>query len=166
MPTATSFRCIGIQGTLVVVRLLRVPNRLVVPEDRELKVEVLLLHLPNRSVSSHSSVHRSDKCHCLTRINLDSSHSFRSLDNCQDSVPDHQAVPHPLRSAMEVTVHRQDRNLDLHHSRLVLEDMVVRDRRLVHNRSLPEQVTVDRVDQHLLLDRNRSAADTIMEHME
>lgn len=134
-----SFRCIGIRETLVVVRLLRVPNRLVVPEDRELKVEVLLLHLPNPSVSSHISVHRSDKCHCSTLINLDSLHSFLSLDNYQDSVPDLQVVPHPLRPAKEVTVvHSRDRNLDLRHSRLVLEDMVVRDQRLVHNRSLPE----------------------------
>lgn len=156
------------RGTLVVVvRLLPVPNRLVVPEEREPKAEVLLLQLPNRSVSSHSMVHRSDKCHCSTRINLDSSHSFLSLDNYQDSVPGLQAVPHPLRSAKEVTVvHSRDRNLDLRPSRLALEDMVVRDRRLAHNRSLPEQVTVDRVDQHLLPDRNRSAADTIKECME
>lgn len=124
---------------VVVVRLLQVPSRLVVPEDWELKAEVLLRHLPNRSASSHSSVHRSDRCHCSTRINSDSWDSFPSLDNCQDSDPDLQAVPHPLRSAREVTVDRSPvRNLDLRHSRPALEDMAVRDRRLVRSRSHPE----------------------------
>lgn len=124
---------------VVVVRLLQVPSRLVVPEDWELKVEVRLRHLPNRSASSHSSVHRSDRCHCSTRINSDSWDSFPSLDNCQDSDPDLQAVPHPLRSAREVTVDRSPvRNLDLRHSRPALEDMAVRDRRLVRSRSHPE----------------------------
>lgn len=123
---------------VVVVRLLRVPSRLVGPGDRELKAEVLLRHLPNRA-SSHSSVHSSDRCHCSTRINSDSWDSFPSLDNCQDSHPDLQALPHPIRSAREVTVDRSPvHNLDLRHSRPALEDMAVRDRRLVRSRSHPE----------------------------
>lgn len=123
---------------VVVVRLLRVPNRLVVPEEWELKAEVLHGHLPNRSAAnSHRSVHRSDRCHCSTRINSDNTHSFLSLDNCKDSVPELQAVP--LRSAKEITVDRSPvRNLDLRHSRPALEDMAVRDRRPVRSRSHPE----------------------------
>lgn len=156
------------RGTLVVVRLLRVRNRLAVPEDREVKVEAQLLHLPNRLANSHTRVgHRLDTCQCSTSSNLDSFRSSLSLGNFQDLVPDLQAVPRPLRSAKEVTVVRiRDRNRDLRHFRLALEDMVARDRRLVHNRSLPVQVTVVRVDRHHLPDRNRSAVDTIMAHME
>lgn len=151
--------------TLVVVRLLRVPNRLAAPADREVRVEVLLLHLPNRLANSHTKLgHHSDTCQCSTSSNLD---SFHSLGNSQDSVQDLQAVPRPLRSVKEATVVRiRDRNLDPHLSRLVLEDMVARDRRLVHNRSLPVQGTVVRVDRDHLPDRNRSAVDTIMAHME
>lgn len=146
------------------VQLPRVPNRLVVPEDRVLKVEVVLQHHPNPLVSSHSMVHRSDKCHCSIHINLDSS---LSLDSFPDSVPDLQVVPHHPHLAMEGTVVlNRDHNLDLRRSRLVVEDMVVQDRRLVLNPSQPEPVMEDRVDRHLLPDRNRPAADTIVERME
>lgn len=153
------------QETLVVVQLLRVPNRQVVLEDwGELKAEAVLLRHPNRWVNSRSLEHPSDKCNCSTRT-LDSLDSFLSLG--QDSVPDLQAVPHPRPSAKEVTVvHIRDRNLDLRPSRLVVEDMAVRDRWLVPNLPLPEEVMVDRVGQDLRPDRNRSAADTIMERTE
>lgn len=66
-----------------------------------------------------------------------------------------------------MVVHSRDPSLDLRHSRLVEEDTVVRDQRLVPNRSLLDKVvTVATVDQHLLPDRNRSAVGRIMECME
>lgn len=164
MPTAASFRCIGIRETLVEVQLLRVPNRPVVPVDRELKVEVVPLHLLNPWVSM---AHRSDKCLCSIHSHLDSLHSSLSLDSFQDLAPDPQVVLHPARLAKEVMVVLiRDHNLDPRHSHLVVEDMVVQDRRQVHNPSLPEQVMVDRVVQHLLPDRNQLAVDTIAERME
>lgn len=141
---------------LVVVQLLRVPSRPVEPEDMELKVEVLLRPLPNRLVNSLSMEDRSGKCRSSIRISLDSLDSFLSLGNSQDSVPDLQAVPHPCRSVREATVvPSRDRNLDPRRSRLAVEGMVVRDRQLVHNRSPPDRATADRVDRHLLPDRNR-----------
>lgn len=146
------------------VQLLQVPNRLVVPVDRELKVEVVPLHLPNPLVSM---VHRSDKCPCSVHSNSDSLRSSLSLDSFQDLVPELQVVLHPARLAKEVMVVLiRDHNLDLRHSRLVVEDMVAQDRRLVLNPSLPGLVLVARVDQPLLLDRNQLAADTIAERME
>lgn len=151
----------------VEVQLLRVPNRLVVPEDRELKVEVVLLHHPNRLANSHSMEHRSDKCHCSIHNNLDNSHSSLSLDSFQDSDRDLQVVPHLVHLAKEDMVGLiPDHNLDLPHFRLVAEDMVVQVRRLVHNRSLPERVMVDRVDQHPLPVRNQLAVGMIVVRME
>lgn len=149
------------------VQLPLVLNQLVVPEDRVFKVEAALQHLPNPLVSSHSMVHRSDKCHCSIHNHLECSLSSLSLDTPRDSLPDLQVVPRQLRLAKEDTVVlNRDHNLDLRRSRLVVEDMVVQDQRLVLNLSHPGQVMEDRVDRHLRPDRNRSAVGMVVERME